>query len=281
MKGTIFSVEEFSVYDGPGIRTTVFFTGCPLRCNWCHNPEGLERRPRIVRTKQGCLECGRCEAVCAHPGDCRLCGSCVNACPLRLIAFSSDTVEAEALADRIAKNGKILTASGGGVTFSGGEALMQADFLFEMLELTKPLHRAVATSGHAASDVFERAAASCDLILMDIKMVDPERHKRYTGVDNGLILSNFERLRNGATPFIIRIPLIPGVNDDDENMTATASLLMGSPCLHSVELLPYNKAAGAKYARMGMAYEPVFDESKAPKASAGIFESMGIKCAIL
>jgi len=194
--------------------------------------------------------------------------------------MSAETVEAAELAGRIMKNAKILSASGGGVTFTGGEALMQPDFLFELLELTKPLHRAVETCGHIDPGVFERAARSCDLVMIDIKMTDPDDHKKYTGVSNNLILSNLARLCNGNTPFTIRIPLIPGVNDNEDNMAATADLIAGCKNLTGVELLPYNRAAGAKYARMGMTYAPLFDVNAGINVRADIFTDRGIPCTV-
>jgi len=232
----IFSIEEFSVYDGPGIRTSVFFAGCPLRCNWCHNPE--------------CF-------------------------------FVSEAVDAATIAKQVMKNANILSASGGGATFTGGEPLAQPDFLFELLDLTKPLHRSIETSGYAAPEIFERAVNSCDLVLMDLKLIDPDKHKKYTGVCNSLILSNFNKLKHGKTPFIVRMPLIPGVNDDEANLTATAELINGSKNLIGVELLPYNRAAGAKYAKMGLDYAPLFDESAPINIRTDIFEKRSMPCSVL
>ncbi|MBQ3078754.1 MAG: glycyl-radical enzyme activating protein [Clostridia bacterium] len=266
MKGRIFDIEEFAVYDGPGIRSTVFFKGCPLRCKWCHNPEGLDFSPTRVTKLQLCMHCSACDSVCPSPGKCTGCGACEKACPKGLIRIAGREVEAKDVADQILKNAGLLMQSGGGVTFSGGEALMQTDFLLELNSLLKPLHTAVETSGYASENVFQRAAKEMDLVIMDIKHTDPAVHKEYTGVDNELILKNLSWLMQSMIPFRIRVPLIPGVNDTEENLTSTARLLEGAKALEMIELLPYHTAAGAKYASVRKEYRPGFDTSIRPNA---------------
>lgn len=280
MKGSIFSIEEFSVYDGPGIRTSVFLKGCPLRCNWCHNPEGLQRGPQRLRSSNGCLHCGRCEAVCTHGEQCVACGACVQACPQRLISIVGEEQDAADIAARVLKNADILTASGGGVTFSGGEVLMQPDFLLALLDETRPLHRAIETSGYASEGVFTRAIHACDLVMMDIKHSDPALHKRYTGVDPAPIYQNLSILKQSDVPFIARIPLIPGVTDTQDNLAQTARLLTGSENLLRVELLPYHRAGG-KYAAAGQTFHPLFDEDQPVQIRTDIFTAHGLPVAVL
>lgn len=281
MKGSVFSIEEFSVYDGPGIRTVVFFTGCPLRCNWCHNPEGFTLGPKRLRTLAGCQHCGRCESVCRHPDSCIFCGDCERACPQKLIRIVGLPREAGDIAAEVLKNGDLLSASGGGVTLSGGEVTYQPDFLLELLHLLAPLHRAIETCGHVSSDLFRRVLPLCELVMMDIKMTDPERHKQFTGVDNRLIRRNLDILKESGVPFTIRIPLIPGVNDDVENLECTADWIAGSPGLTGVELLPYNRSAGAKYAAQNLTYTPHFDTNANIILHSDVFDARGIPCTVL
>ncbi len=266
MLGKIFDIEEFAVYDGPGIRTVIFFKGCPLRCMWCHNPEGLDHAPTRITKVRLCAHCGACNAVCPSggKGKCTGCGKCVQSCPGHLISIAGLDIEAEAVAGSVLKNAEILKMNAGGVTFSGGEPLMQPDFLLEIRNLLSPMHAAIETSGCADENVFRRVISSLDYIIMDLKIIDPEKHFRYTGVRNEKILKNLEILKESALPFQINIPLIPGVNDDMDNMEKTAALLEGAKCLQKVVLLPYHRAAGAKYESAGKIYRPTFDPEKMP-----------------
>ena len=249
MKGTIFSIEEFAVNDGPGIRTTVFLKGCPLRCAWCHNPEGWSPEPQWLDKK------GRKE----------LCGY---------------EISAEDLARKVSRDRDLYRDSGGGVTFTGGEPLSQAEFLCEVMALLPDIHKAVETSGYASPEVFGKVLELADLLLFDIKLADSDLHRRYTGVGNGLILGNLALLRESGKPFVARIPLIPGVNDTRENMEATARLLNGAKGLQRVELLRYHKTAGAKYPMAGLQYNPPFDENKEPEIHDQ-FTDKGIKLLVL
>lgn len=258
MNGTIFSIEEFAVYDGSGIRVNVFFKGCPLRCRWCHNPEGWLTERQIVHSPNGCLHCGRCREVCPSPKQCIGCGSCVLACPRRLIRFSGEIWEAKELARRILRLKDILIASGGGVTFSGGEVLMQPDFLCELLDETAELNRAIETSGYAEPAVFERVLERVDFVFFDLKLMDPLRHRHYTGVDNDLILRNARTLMDSAVSYTFRVPFIHGVNTDEENLTALRDFLKQAPTKPSVEFLAYNQLAGAKYKMLGWDYQADF-----------------------
>ena len=268
MKGTIFSIEEFAVFDGDGIRVNVFFKGCPLRCQWCHNPEGFRIEKQIVHSPNGCRNCGRCRQVCPSPDHCIACGACILECPQRLIRFNGEEWEAGELARRILKLSPILKASGGGVTFSGGEVLMQPDFLCALLEETRELNRAVETSGYGRGEDFERMLERVDFVFFDLKVMDAERHRKYTGVDNDLILQNARRLMRSGIRHTFRVPFIHGVNTDRENLTSLRDFLReeaGTPC---VEFLPYNKMAGAKYKMLGMTY--AYDFSQPTEEDCGL-----------
>lgn len=280
--GIIFSIEEFAVYDGDGIRTTVFFKGCPLRCNWCHNPEGLSVERQIVKNKNGCLNCGKCIEVCEYNGkSCKLCGKCIDVCPKNLIRFSGTEITAEELAEKLLKNADILNSNGGGITFSGGECLMQGDFLLEVISLIKgKTHIAIETCGYAPGDLFKTVTDSVDLVMFDLKIMDDFNAIKYTGKDTVQILRNFKILNEGKTPFIVRVPLIPGVTDTIENMQKISDIVKGSRALR-VELLPYNKMAGSKYKLIGKEYRPKFDDKKDVIINTEIFNDNGIKVKVM
>lgn len=278
--GTIFDIEEFAVFDGPGIRTTVFLKGCPLRCNWCHNPEGLQRQPQRM-VSQLCIHCGACRQVCPSPEKCIGCGKCREVCPRGCISIAGKTWTAKALAEKLAQNADILKLNGGGVTFSGGECTMQPEFLLEMRKLLPDMHMAIETCGHCDSGTFARLVEAMDLVIMDIKHTDPALHKYYTGVDNHRIRWNLQILKESGIPFLIRVPVIPGVNDTPENMQTTARWIAGAENLLGVELLPYNTAAGAKYRSLGETYQPRFDPQKPPRLFPECFRELGIPVKIL
>jgi pyruvate formate lyase activating enzyme len=278
--GTIFDSKEFSVNDGPGVRETVFFKGCPLRCNWCHNPEGWEMRPQLMVRYGECTGCGACRAVCRHD-SCTACGECVNVCPGRLRSVCGRVISAAALADALKKNAALYRDMGGGVTFSGGEPLMQPAFLMETMRLLPGVHKAVETCGYAPEDVFRDAAGAADLMMMDVKLADAGLHKKHTGAPNDGILRNLRWLADGGTPFIVRIPLIPGVSDTERNLEATAALLKGAKALRYVELLPYNRLAGAKYESLGMRYRPLFDTDKPVNVNQQAFYDAGIESRVM
>ena len=278
--GTIFDIKEFAVFDGPGMRQTVFFKGCPLRCSWCHNPEGLCMQPQLMVSLASCTDCGRCRAVCTHE-SCIACGDCVAVCPQHLRKIAGEKVTADELEKRIRKNAAYYARYGGGVTFSGGEPLMQASFLIEVLERVSDLHRAIETSGFCEPEQFAAVVSRLDYVMMDLKIFDDALHRKYTGVSNEKILANARQLVEGDTPFVIRIPVIPGINDTEENYRSTASFLKGAKKLQKVELLPYHKTAGAKYGMLGMEYKPDFDTNSAVRTSVKLFEEYEIRCEVL
>lgn len=248
-KGILFGIEEFAVNDGPGIRTTVFLKGCPLRCMWCHNPEGQSPDVQPLTKLGKTYSCGY-------------------------------EIEAEVLAERLLRDADLFRDSGGGVTFTGGEPLAQADFLCDVLDRLDDIHTAVETSGYASQETFARVLGKADMMLFDVKIVAPDMHRKYTGVSNGQILNNLAKLCSSGKEFVVRVPLIPGVNDTLENMEQTAGLLEGATGLKRVELLRYHKTAGAKYPMVGMVYEPAFDENAEPKIH-DVFTEKGIDLLIL
>lgn len=274
MQGTVFDIKEFSVFDGPGVRVTVFLKGCPLRCRWCHNPEGLRVAPQIM-VSSACKGCGACavpDCAMSTRGECNGCGRCVSLCPEGYRSLSGRRYTAEELASRLMRYQPFF-GSDGGVTFSGGEPTAQAGFLFEVMERL-PVHKAIQTCGYCSEAVFRRVLELTDFLFFDIKHTDPEKHRYHTGVDNAQILENLELLVRSERPFVARVPLIEGVNDDAENLDATAELLRGARSLLRVELLPYNHAAGAKYKMIGQPYPYSF---RAPeRVDTSPFEKRGI-----
>ena len=269
--GHVFDIKEFSVNDGPGVRTTVFLRGCPLRCIWCHNPEGLDTGRGVLVRQRGCLQCGRCRLPCAHE-ECRGLGRCLHACPMGLVEELGKAWDAQTLAKRLLRDADLFESSGGGVTLSGGEPLLQHEFAIELLRLL-PVHKTIETSGFATEQVFARVIAEVDLVMMDLKLIDPVLHRRYCGVDNAPILRNFEILRQSGKPYLVRVPLIPGITDTDENLREIAALVGDSP----VELLPYNRMAGAKYPSVGKTFTDLILQDVNREIDLGIFQNATLR----
>lgn len=243
--GIVFDIREFTVHDGPGIRTTVFMKGCPLRCEWCHNPEGQSVSPEVMRGPAGERITGR--------------------------EYSADQ-----LAGILNKQAAILRENEGGVTFSGGEPLLQAAFVAEVIDRLDRVHVLLDTSGYASEPDFRLVAERADLVFFDLKLMDREQHRRYTGAFNDLILHNLHVLSEIGVPFVARVPLVPGVTDADENLSAIAAALRGLPGLRRVDLLPYNKAAGAKYPLVGREFKPQYDEAREPNINLHPFQRVDI-----
>lgn len=238
-----------AVHDGPGIRTTVFLKGCPLRCKWCHNPEGLSSEPQLMFKEARCIKCGRCMTKCGHP-ECQPFGRCIHICPQNCLEITGRTVEAKELVKELKENAEILGDSFGGFTFSGGEPLAQPKFLIELMNELKDYHICIESSGYAPKEIFSTVIERLNFVIMDIKLADSELHRKYTGVGNEIILENFEMLKNSGKPYLIRTPLIPGITDTAKNLDAIKQLIGTSDW----ERLPYNKMAGAKYKMLGMSY---------------------------
>ena len=271
----VFAIEEFSVYDGPGVRSTVFLKGCPLLCSWCHNPEGQAFHNEIRKNTNGCTGCG----ACLRAGDGgRLTENSVAACPAHLLRWAATSYTPEALVAKLLKNRDLLT---GGVTFSGGEPLSHPLFLQDCLQrLNGQLHRAIQTCGYADNQLFADVLANTDYVLYDLKLMEDAAHRHYTGVSNATILQNFNTLCQSGVPFVVRTPLIPTVTDTVENLTAIAAFLQKNG-VREIELLPYHAAAGGKYASVGRTYTPQFDETVPPTPRTEIFESFGITAQLL
>ena len=300
-QGLIFDIRRYSLHDGPGLRTTVFFKGCPLNCRWCCNPESQAGQPELTWLRERCLGCDRCRTVCpadalqttadgsnvVDPARCDVCGRCAEECPgeaLQLIGrwMTAGEVLAEAASDAL-----YFEASGGGLTLSGGEPLAQPDFAAELLRRykhdEKGRHTAVETCGFVDWAVFERLAADVDLFLYDLKHMDPLEHQRLTGVDNRLILENARRLAQAGRSLVMRLPLIPGVNDSVQNLEATADFVAALPGVRRIDLLPYHRLGEPKYRRLGKAYAlegaPALGGGPAARA-AGILEAKGLEVTV-
>lgn len=274
--GMIFDIKEFSVFDGPGIRQTVFLKGCPLSCSWCHNPEGQKSAPEAMASKTECRYCHQQQWV-SLSNKCTHCGHTLPVLPV-IVGEEISSVE---LVRRIRINSEYYSKYGGGVTFSGGEPLMQASFLLDVMAQIPDLHLAIETSGYCSSRNFSSVIERMNYVMLDIKIFDSFKHQRYTGLSNEKILENASFLCAGKIPFVIRIPLIPGVNDNNDNFISIAKFLYGAGSLIKVELLPYHRTAGAKYHRVGRVYEPGFDEDRKVHASTRIFSDYGIRSEIL
>ena len=297
----IFDIKRYAINDGPGIRTTIFFSGCPLRCVWCHNPESWQPMPRLTYRQRRCIGCHSCVQACPR-GVLRLtkegivldgaadarqlpgCGgcpdksgaqtgtfACAEACPTKALEVCGRTIMLDALMAEVEKERDVMTDSGGGVTISGGEPLMQAEALEALLDEIgrHGFHRTLDTTLYASGDTVRRVARRCELVLADLKIMDTAMHQRLTGVDNSIVLSNIRLICTLGTPFYIRIPLIDGINADEENIEATARFLASLPhpatadgtAVHSsplmgVNLLPYHDMGRDKHSRLWSIYNP-------------------------
>jgi len=265
--GLVFWIARFAVHDGPGIRVTVFLKGCPLRCAWCHSPESQSPKPELLLKEDRCIVCGTCVPICtraaiaqadaAYATDrarCEACGDCVEACPAEARTLAGQVMTVEALVAEIAKDRTFIERSGGGVTFSGGEPLMQPEFLREAVAACRAegWHTAVETSGYGTPPAVA-AAATADLVLFDLKVYDEAEHRRMTGVSNRLILENFKRVAGWHRDVRVRVPLVPGLTDEHGNIDAIGRLAR-SVGVARVDLLPYHTAGLAKYDRLGRPY---------------------------
>ena len=293
LSGFIFDIKKYSVHDGPGIRTTVFFKGCPLQCAWCHNPESQAGAAEMMFRPQRCRKCGACVEACTSGaiqwseggpltdwGKCVRCGDCVAVCYTEARERIGRAMTAEQALAEIERDVAFYDESGGGVTFSGGEPLMQPLFLANMVGACRAaaIHVAIETCGQADTRALLEIARDTDLFLFDLKLVDDERHRHYTGASNVLILRNLERLMEAHAAVRVRFPLIPGVNDDDANVRATGALLAALG-LTRIDVLPYHRAGLAKYDRLRRPYDLPETEPPTPDRQtrvAQLLESCGL-----
>ncbi|MFN2141613.1 MAG: glycyl-radical enzyme activating protein [Candidatus Promineifilaceae bacterium] len=267
--GVIFDIKRFSIHDGPGIRTTVFLKGCPLRCAWCHNPESQRPEPQIMLRPSRCILCGACVDECPEEAIswngvgpvtdralCVACGVCTDFCAGEARELVGREMGVAEVLGEIQRDLAFFDESGGGVTFSGGDPLFQADFLLALLRGCKALelHTAVDTSGAAAWETLERIRPFVDLFLYDIKLIDDGRHREATGSSNRAILDNLRRLSEAGETIQLRLAIIPGINDDEENLRRTAEFAAAMRHIRGISILPFHNTAQDKYGSLGLEY---------------------------
>ena len=263
--GRIFNIQRFSVHDGPGIRTTVFLKGCSLRCAWCHNPESFETGIQIRYQPERCVECGMCTHVCpngvyvrdkkrVNQEACTVCKRCVEECPCGALNLWGEDKEAEEVLRIVRRDIDYFRNSNGGVTVSGGEPLLQPDFVGELFRRAKEekIHTALDTAASVPYGHFEKVLPYTDLVLLDLKIMDADVHKQYTGVSNDQILKNAERLFKSGIPIHIRVPLIKGINDSEENAYLLKEFTKGYSNIEEIKLLPYQSMGIPKAESIGI-----------------------------
>jgi len=278
LTGRVFDIKRYSIHDGPGIRTTVFLKGCSLRCVWCHNPESIDPGPNLMYWPSRCSRCYSCLNACPKEAlakdaagavvidraKCDLCGKCAEACLYDAMQFVGREMSVEDVLGEAEKDKIFYDQSGGGVTLSGGDPFVQAGFAEALLDgcRARGIRTAVDTAGFANNGVLDRLAPKADLILYDLKSMDDDRHKEFTGVSNAPVLENLKRLAAGRTEIWVRIPLVAGVNDDDDNIRRTIEFLSSLKTIRRVGLLPYHSSGLDKARRIGR--ENVFRKFEAP-----------------
>lgn len=269
LTGEIFDIKKYAIHDGPGIRTTVFFKGCPLTCRWCHNPESIATATQRYYRGERCIGCGECADACPQDalepsGEsfnwdssvCTYCGICARVCPSEAVELIGKALSVDAVITEITKDTVFYDESRGDVTFSGGEPLLQPDFLLALLKACGrlDLHRTVDTSGFAKTQTLLDIAAQTDLFLYDLKHMDPDTHYAYTGVSNEPILANLEHLNRCGAEIVIRFPAIPGINTDRNHIDQMGDFMSSLPNIRKVNILPFHCTAVRKYQNLGEEY---------------------------
>lgn len=268
-KGVLFNIEKYAIHDGPGIRTTLFFKGCPLHCWWCHNPEGQNSRRELVYKQGRCIICKECLPRCPagaivsgsnrviiNRKTCIQCGECAEKCPTEALSVAGDELTVPQVMAMIEEDVSFYDESDGGVTFSGGEPLLQPDFLEALVDecMKRKIHTALDTCGYSPRTVMNRFLGKIDLFLYDIKMINPAKHKKYTGVSNELILENARRIASKGAGLSISIPIVPTINDCEDDIDEAGRFIASLRNVEWVSILPYHRMGIEKYANLGRPY---------------------------
>jgi pyruvate formate lyase activating enzyme len=298
MKGMIFDIKKYAIHDGPGIRTTIFFKGCPLHCPWCHNPEGIKQQVEIMISPERCIHCEQCLHACERGAlqnhndvitlntkKCDLCGACLDVCYSRAIEQVGRYITIEQAVEEIERDRVFQEESGGGVTLSGGEPLMQPQFATALLKecKTRDIHTVLDTCGYADPEVLQEVSDFVDLFLFDLKIMDNEKHKHYTGVSNQQIFHNLRTLSKNGKTIHIRIPIIPGITDDGENIHMLGTFLAPLQHIEKISLLPYHRAWLMKHRKVKARSEPCIADIPSPDSLARtqeILETCRLKTSI-
>jgi len=282
--GSISSVQKYSTKDGPGIRSTVFFKGCPLGCLWCSNPELIRHKPDLLYSREKCVQCGTCIGACPQKALafgvdgfievdralCDGCGDCVAACPNGALELIGKTITVDDLSKELLKDRVFYQTSNGGVTFSGGEPLWQSGFVAQVARRmkTEGIHTALDSAGDVGWCHFEEVLDHIDLVLFDIKFADRGLHRRYTGRENDLILANAQLLSQKGIPMHIRLVMIPGINDSESEISARMDIARSLRSVEQIDILPYHRFGAGKYARLGLEYPLIDIEEYSPEKIA-------------